>query len=240
MPLVVNCEDEMFMFKTFALKGKNYVSTTLLEVVKYVFSQAQEKSELWDSQTYNILSDIDLGKFEIGEGTLPLKVFEELKKTYGIVTYVKDRVFYIGFQFREDAIEPKTIIIENQVIEDDTRVNTNKYRTLLVKAKSIGKDGKTLETTAGVVGGDTVSKIYYNIKSFTALQALADAEHERLSISGLKGGFTTFLHPKLEHSTEVRVESTANPEKNETVFIRSVKISSGISGGRQEVKLGGI
>ena len=43
VPLVIQCEDEMFMFKTFALKGKNYASTNLLEVVKYVFGQAQEK-----------------------------------------------------------------------------------------------------------------------------------------------------------------------------------------------------
>lgn len=240
VPLVVNCEDEMFMFKTFALKGKNYNNTTLKEVVEYVFSQAQSKSELWNGQTYNILSDIDLGKFEIGEGALPLKVFEELKKTYGIVTYVKDRVFYIGFQFSEKAITPKTITIENQVINDDTRVNTDKYRTLLIKAKSIGKDGKTLETTSGSPGGDTISKIYYNISSISSLQKLADAEHERLKQSGLKGSFTTFLHPKLEHSTEVKVVSTLNPEKNETVFIRSVKTSSGVGGGRQEIILGGI
>lgn len=240
IPLVVQCEDEMFMFKTFALKGKNYKSASLLDIVKYVFSQAQSKSDLWDNQTYKILSDVELGKFEIGEGALPLKVFEELKKTYGIVTYVKDRVFHIGFQFSEDKLDPKVIVIENQVIDDGTMVNTNKYRTLLIKAKSIGKDGVTLEATSGSFGGDTISKIYYNISSKSALQSLADSEHKKLEQSGLKGSFTTFLHPKLEHSTLVTVESTANPEKNETVFIRSVKTSSGISGGRQEIVLGGV
>jgi len=55
VPLVIQCQDEMFMFKTFSLKGKNYNSTTLLEVVKYVFAQAKEKSDLWNEQTYNIL-----------------------------------------------------------------------------------------------------------------------------------------------------------------------------------------
>lgn len=240
VPLVVQCEDEMFMFKTFALKGKNYANTTLLEVVKYVFSQATEKSDLWNNQTYNILSDIDLGKFEIGEGALPLKVFEELKKTYGIVTYVKDRVFYIGFQFSEGNLEAKTILIENQVIDDNTRKNTSKYRNVLIKARSIGKNGKTIDVLSGKTGGDTISKIYYNISSNKALQELADAEYDRQKISGLKGSFTTFLHPKLEHSTLVTVNSTANPEKNETIFIRSVKTSSGISGGRQEIILGGI
>ena len=162
------------------------------------------------------------------------------RKTYGIVTYVKDMVFYIGFQFSEDKLEPKLIEIENQVIDDNTRVNTNKYRTLLIKAKSIGKDGITLTVESGTAGGDTISKIYYNIKTLAALQSIADAEHDKLSISGLKGSFTTFLHPKLEHSTLVEVKSTANPEKNDIVFIRSVKTSSGISGGRQEVILGGI
>jgi hypothetical protein len=149
-------------------------------------------------------------------------------------------VFFIGFQFSEEKLTPKTIVIENQVINDGTNLNTSKYRVLLVKAKSIGKNGVTLKAEFGTIGGDSIAKIYYNISSQSALNDLAKAEHERLSVSGLKGSFETFLHPRLEHSTLVTVESTANPEKNDTVFIRSVKTSSGISGGRQEIILGGI
>jgi len=241
VPIKISCEDEMFVFKTFSLKGINYANATLKQVLDYVFSQAKSKSPLWRNQNYILASqDIDLGKFEIGEGALPLKVFEELKKTYGLYTYCKDRVFYVGFQFSEAENDPIVIDAQNQVIEDNTEYNTDKFRQVLVKAKSINKNGSTLEATAGVEGGDTISKVFYNVTSLASLQAKADAELKAQTLEGLKGSFTTFLHPKIEHSQKVAYTDRKNPEKSGVYFVRSVTTSSGLGGGRQNVKLGGI
>jgi hypothetical protein len=136
IPLLLECEDEMYKLKKMAIINKTYsnikLKALLADIVKGYEIEAL---------------DMDLGKFMIDKAT-PYKVVEELKQQYGIRCYFRGKTLVAGLvvdlkpQKNHDFTFGKNIRKSS-----DLKYLTKEARKVWIKAESMQKGGKTKKPT---------------------------------------------------------------------------------------------
>ena len=231
LPIRIKCQDAMYLAKQFTMT-KTFKSVKLSELVEYVF---QSSGGLLDGYGYDFKADIDLGKFRINRAT-GAQVFEELKKKYGIYSYVLDNNFSFGFTYSELFTPPKKFTFEENIISDNLVFKREEDIRLKAKAVSIDSNNNKIEVSVGDPDGEQRTLHYYGLNE-AALKEIAQADLEKLKYTGFKGDFTTFLHPFIQHSQTIEIESLKLPERNGRYYVAKVVTSFGSGGGRQTITL---
>jgi hypothetical protein len=258
IPVRLECEDSMFIFKQFKVtypqkfttvtlskKGKPLKhpkiiseNITLKQLVDYIFNEG-EYNDLLDGITYNIVDDIKLGQFRASNAT-PAQIFDKLRDLYGIYTYMKGSVLYIGFA--SNAADTK----EAEFKMEEVCINSNEldYQreedfTIKVKCISMLPDNTKIEAEAGDAEGEQRTYHYYNIQTEAELKTLAEKRVKENKYTGFRGYFETFGEPLLKHGDRLKMTSTKLPERNGVYLIKSVKRLFSVTGGyRQLFELG--
>lgn len=232
-PMTIECEDGAWLMKQFNLDNYSEDST-LEDVVKYVFDQGA--SEL-QGYSYQITGARKLGQFTIENNPNGLQVFEELKKTYKIYTYERDKVFYIGFAYSEELPEAKEINFEKQIISNNLIYKEADAVKLGVKVKSIHPETNVkTEVFVGETGGDVITLFDPSgTDNPEELREFGEKELEKFKYTGFTGDFLTFLHPYVKHSTSVNLTSSRQPERNGEYYIKRVVTEFGMEGGKQTI-----
>lgn len=84
IPLLIECEDEMYKLKRMPQISKTFASVTLKELIRFI------------APNYTVEAiDMPLGKFMI-ENANPYKIIEELKGQYGVRCYFDGKVLKAG------------------------------------------------------------------------------------------------------------------------------------------------
>ena len=234
----IEAEDASYLLKqnTVTFSNKNVTANSLLEEI----SPIAYKTE-----------DAALGKFRVTRVT-PAQVLYELKKKYGLQSYIKDEVLRVGLAYYQDEGTNHIFDLEGNIIENDLEfidVNELKPSVLglnikndntIVEKWAYYESGKTEPTIAdekpdGYAQTDKIS-ISEEIGVNDLERLITDTLENRIS-TGIRGTFTAFAEPSVKHGDTVKLKSRKFPEKEGTYLVKKVNKSFGLGGGRQEITL---
>jgi len=223
VPLRFRCEDEMWKLKqtNYTLSYKNpTLKQILTDVVDIPFEAV----------------DAELGPLRFTNRSAA-QILEELRKTYGLQSFVRDGKLYSGLAYWPDLASRHELKFEFDILpDDDLEYQREDDISFKVKAVSMMPDNSKIELELGDPTGETRTLTYIGL-SESELRATANREIERLRYEGYKGSFTTFGQPQIRHGDFVTLIDPRYGDRNGTYLVKRVTTTGGISGYRQEVEL---
>jgi len=235
--IIIEAEDEAFKLKQNSIT-KSYKSVDLSTLISDVAPIE-----------VNVVNS-ELGAFRITRATTA-KVLEELKKTYGLVSYIKNKILRVGLAYYPDESKEITLDFENTIIENNLEfTEANELPLYIVGTTATSDPKKPLIRYAyyndkqEIIVADTPPDIGEPEK-FTIKTAIPQADldnyitrrlEKRMS-EGTRGDVVTFLQPSIEHGDTVTLISRKFPERNGSFLVKKVVKTFGLDGGRQIVTL---
>jgi hypothetical protein len=223
-PTTIICQDAMWLLKRKPV-SKTFRIVKLKELLDAITSDIQV-----------VAAEIGLGQFRIKDAT-PVQVLEEIKKTYGLVSFFKGDTLYSGlpypvigqthnFEFGRNIIDQGTEL--SFVSKEDTRIR--------VKAISIKPDNTKIEVEVGDPEGELRTLNFYNL-SQSDLKKMAEQEAEKLRYDGFRGSFMAFGQPSVQHGDIVRIADNKYNRSGQYI-VKSVTKTVTIDGGyRQKIEI---
>ena len=189
MPIVITCEDGMFLLKNKAATKLTYKTATIEQILK-----DQDLGGL----PFKVFGEQSIGQYRVTAETVS-GLLNDLKSV-GIRSFVKidtagNPTLYCGVLF-EPETEKKQVFIANgkgvNIIDDkDLKIQSSADIFIKMKAISIAPDNTKIRVEVGDADGDRRTLYTYN-KTEPELKKWADQELKRLKRDGLTGSFTTF------------------------------------------------
>jgi hypothetical protein len=233
LPLMFECEDEMYVLKKNTLANKSWDGVSLSTLLKYIMPSGV-------SYTTNGFSFTNLGKIRISNNATTAMVLDMLKRNYQVFSFYRNRKLYIGLPYQVSLRKNRTFDFEKNIIEDKSlEYMRDEDVKIKVKAVSITPDNKKTEAfwPSEDAEGEQKTIHKYNI-SESDLQAEAKRYYETFKYEGYRGSFVTFGEPYTNHGDGVQLLSTKLPEREKGVYlVRSVKRTFGQNGYRQQIEL---
>jgi len=224
-PFIVECEDAAWLAKQHTIT-KSYKKVSLDDL-------------LWDNEPLEIehdAIDANLGSFKMKNVNL-IQVLDELKKTYGLVSFFRNGVLKSGLAYYPDDANDLTFDFEKTIIENSLEFLKEEDVRIKVKAISMLPDNKKIEVEVGDENGEQRTLTYYNLTE-AELTEIAERELPKLKYTGYKGDFTTFGQPMTKHGDNVTIVSRKFPEREGTYLVDKVVTTFGVNGYRQNITLG--
>lgn len=230
-PVVVKCEDSMFLLKQKKVTPKAFKTALLKDVMKHILEGTGIDFKLVDDT-------LKVGNYRTSKPTIADEL-QELKEKYMLNSYFRtidgENVLYVGLIYPLDNREKykfvygKNIISENFEYQDRDEIKA--------KVEAISFDAKHVKKTVelGDKDGDVI-KIRIDGLTEAELKKYAQESLDRYKQGGLKGSFETFGQPEV--NTCDIVEIFPSEEKNGVYLIKKNEISFGINGYRQKIELG--
>lgn len=227
-PIVITCEDEMFMLKQKPTQKKAYRSVTLETLLK----------DQGISYRLNIMGEQSLGAYRVTADTVAALLGKLAEQ--GIRSFFRyedgEPVLYCGVLFERDTQHSQVFktglnIISDQSLQQQKAENMR----LRVKAVSLMPDNKKIKVEVGDADGEHRTLHTYN-KTESELKAWAEQEIKRLKRDGLTGSFTTFGHTLVDCLDAVGI--IIDGTKMGIYQVKKNVIKYGDSGYRQEITLG--
>ena len=245
-PLVLECEDSMWLLKQINLVSKQFIDTTIKTVIEYATAGLKNITIEYDDK------DANMGSFEVdNKGFVnAVTVFEVLKKNFGYNIYFQDNILQVRILNSILSLDKPAHVMDLQfnVIEDNLTFQRDDDVGMVVRFESKQKDnsvitlfgfkenGKTVISTKPKQGG-IVNSWKVPELSEKLIRELITKNIDKYIWEGFQGGFTTFLEPTIEHSDRIDYIDPRLPEKNGRYLIKGVVTIFGIDGGRQIVEL---
>ena len=224
VPVVIECRDGLWKL--------------LQQPFNKAYSSAHVPTMLRDlvGDTYKVQAlDATIGPMRI-ERARKGDAFKALKDEFGLVTYLKGDTVYCGILFASGAREVK-YRMEQNVKDNSLTYRTEEDVALKVTAKSILRDGTSVEVEVGDPDGESRTLNYYGIQSKAELKKLAEVDMLKFKYDGYEGSFKGFGIPFLQHGDKVQLTSTDYPERDGHYLAEGVAVSFGPDGFERTVKL---
>lgn len=222
-PFEIHCEDAMFLLKqkTFT---KSWKSVSLKELI----------ADLVTDIPFEVV-DAELGAFRITRVNV-VQVLDELKKVYGLTSFVRDGKLFVGVPYTGAGAEHDFDFNKN-IIQSDLEYLREDDVKIKVTAVSMQPDNKKIQIETGDSQGDNRTLTFYNLTE-SELKKAADREIDKLKYEGFRGSFTTFGSPKVIHGDTVKLNDNKFPERSGSYFIEGIETNFGMNGFRQKINLG--
>lgn len=180
--------------------------------------------------------DIELGKFRISNANI-VEVFEELKKSYGLITFIQDGKLYSGLPYKESLQDEQNYNLEQNVADSSSLIYSRADdKKIKVKAVSIYPDNTKEEIELGDADGEQKTFNFYDVPK-SELEATAKRELERVKVDGYTGAMTTFGVPFAQHNDAAIIKSEKTPERTGTYLIKGTVVTFGVNGFRRVLSL---
>jgi hypothetical protein len=182
-----------------------------------------------------------LGKIRI-EKTSIAKVLQHLKDNYGLFSFFVKNILYVGtpylsgFQYADQS--PVIFDFQQNIISSNLEYSDQNDRKIKIEAIGIQANNQTIKTTIGDPDGETHTLHYYQINTESELKQHAEADYQRLNVSGYKGDFLAFGLPAVTHGMQARIQDSQFPERGGVYKIDSVESTFDTQGIRQKIELG--
>lgn len=226
LPLEIICEDEMYL-----IKQTNFNKSFRTVNLKVLIAEVLKES---GSSLSFVANDIELGKFRIVEAN-GVEVFEELKKSYGIYTFIQNGTLFSGLPYQIELQNKVKYHLEKNILDSSDLVfSRNDDQKLKVKAISI-TDNIKIEETLGDASGESRTLYFYGL-SRKELIDTATREIERIKSTSLKGVLETFGEPFIQHNDIASINSESTPEKIGDYLVKRVFTRFGMGGFRREIE----
>jgi len=228
-PIVLECEDKMFILKTTIISKYSKTSVTLKNLLTDIIGDVVE---------FRTLLDVELGSFKVSNASVA-KVLDTLKSDYGFYSYFVNGVLNVGLA--ADASDTQTIEykFEENIIDDSSlEYQRSEDMRLKVKAVSINSsDNSKIEVEVGDDDG-ALKTFYTQNATLEGLRQFANLKLTEWKYEGFSGSFTTFGEPYIRHGDTAKLISDKFPEKNGLYEVVSVKRIFGMDGYKQDIELG--
>jgi len=222
-PIVLELQDASYLFKQQNLT-RSYKTVNLKDLLE---------DTIGDLVPFEA-DDVTLGEFRITRANIA-QVLEELQKTYGLRSYMRDGTLYSGLAFRPELRTDHVLKFELNIVEDSLIYKKEDDVPLKIKAISILPDNTKLEVEIGDPKGDARTLTYYNL-SKAELTKRAEQEKERLIYEGYRGELTSFGEPFVRHQDAINLVSDKLPERDGLYLVREVITTFGAGGFRRTIK----
>jgi hypothetical protein len=245
--MVLECENDAFLYKLQSLNPVVLKDTNYDELIKTIYSGK-----------YKTLTD-PIGDCKIGKNVTLLEVLDEMRQKLGTIAYWQDGILFIDYEIiKEPSKTVEFNINENVPIgEDNLEIlkptqQENIYFDVISYGVSPQKDGTVIELYArykDVPGSEIIVsdvKPSGNLNKFEipgltrdALEKLIKRRLPNLWYTGAVGEITTFGSPSLKHGDLAAIYDKNNKDRNGKYQILEVRKRFGVGiGFRQTVKLG--
>ena len=228
-PIVLECEDKMFILKTTIISKYSKTSVTLKNLLTDIIGDVVE---------FRTLLDVELGSFKVSNASVA-KVLDTLKSDYGFYSYFVNGVLNVGLA--ADASDTQTIEykFEENIIDDSSlEYQRSEDMRLKVKAVSINSsDNSKIEVEVGDEDG-ALKTFYTQNATLEGLRQFANLKLTEWKYEGFSGSFKTFGEPYIRHGDTAKLISDKFPEKNGLYEVVSVKRIFGMDGYKQDIELG--
>lgn len=264
MPIVLECEDNMWLLKQLPCKPQVWPKDKTLEDLL---------RSLLDGTnfTVNALTNTTLGDFVVQNESVA-QLLDRLRKDYYIETYFAGNELRVGisiyvepppshpvYTFQENIIDDNLVYRRKDDIKLSAVVNSINTNTL----SSTNKRGKSKTKTERLSiliytlpdgtftyvqkqdgvdfpsneEGERRTLFFPNISSAKELFELGKTELEKYYYTGFKGSFTTFAMPYVTVGDTIALKDEVLPDRDGKYRVRAVTYSGGVNGHRQEITL---
>lgn len=199
IPLVVECEDEMFKMRRSGNFTESFKSIKLKQLLQ----------KIAPGYEYEVIDNIDLGKFIIANANA-FEVLEALRKDYLLHSRFDGKKLIVGFPTDLKPQADHTFNVDYMRSADSLKFVTKDDMKLQIKAISNNSDGTKTVVTVGETGGSTRTLNFAN-KSKSELEALAKKQLGTLSFDGYQGAFDAMGEPYVVVGDAVIIKDTNYP-----------------------------
>lgn len=229
VPIVVECEDEMYQLKYKQCKKLAYKSVTLEKLLK--------DQEI--GVPIKVFGEQNIGQYRVTSDTVA-SLLGSLSRN-GIRGFFKLNddgapELYCGVVFPPAGAATQTFKKYVNIITDNLEQQRAEDIRLFIKAISLMPNNKKITVEVGDADGEKRTIHAYN-KTKPELEAWAKQELTRLKVDGLSGSFTTFGFKFVNKLDNINVE--VDQDNKGTYQATKNVITFGLGGLRQDITIGG-
>lgn len=226
-PLLIECENEMWLLKQAKVKAKRYPKFNLKEFMK----------EVCPNVAVELPKELSLGEVIIKEETTAANVLDMLMREYPFKAFFRDGALY-GVKMAMGTLpSAKTLTFSpsQNIVSDSLKYVKAEDVNIVIKAKSILHDNTKLEAEAPQNGEGEIRTFYApQCKTQAVLQAFADGKLKELKVDKMTGNFTAFGIPHVRKGDIVKLKNEDKPEQNNKRFLAAAVTYTFNSGGYQQ------
>lgn len=235
VPLIISCEDEMYLLKQIVVKTKNYPALSLKQLLDEYLPANIEREVV----------DVNLGEFRVSNDPSLAKVLDYIKQEYTLNFFFRDGKFYAALPSTKLTQTGNNklinIDIQKMVKSDNIETDTDETRKLIVKVKTVMPDNTKIEVQEPKEAGDG------EVHSFLALDkttesSLRDYAKELLikyNPGTLKGNLVLYGLPRVQLGDFVKLTDTENETRNGKLCeIQKITYTIGQSYYTQTIEIG--
>lgn len=218
VPLILECEDEMFQMKKAPRITKFIKSGKLIDILRAVIPA---------KYTIESNADYSIGKWLIEDAT-PYNVLEELREKAGIRAYFKNpTTLCVGMivDFKAEAIH-KFNFSENVRRGSSLKFEQKESKPVFLTVESKQSNGTVLKVSTGEKGGDEKTiKLWPNMTQ-SELKLWADKQQSSVSYNGFEGSLDSWCYPRTNPGDAAQLYRPFYKDRHQDgrYFIESVTI----------------
>lgn len=249
-PFVLLCEDDGYTLKQRNIENYYNTATSVNDIISHVV--------VGSGISFRAV-DANLGAFRISNKDYVnvLDVLDILKSKYGLYSWFRDRVLYVGLPYSQTFFTPadRTFIFNGQrgnIIQDGTSLEyqIRGHKDIVLKGVSIKLDNTKTELycyydpSGSIVLSPFAGQGEQSTFTYIELNEMELAERLRDTLptiiyTGYTGSFETFGMPFTRPLDRVTLKDNKFPERDGTYLVRSVsrKFDGGAATYRQNIEL---
>ncbi|PTT14272.1 hypothetical protein DBR27_04315 [Flavobacterium sp. HMWF030] len=218
MPLLLECEDEMFKLKKAPRITKFIKSGKLIDILKAVLPA---------KYSIECNADYSIGKWLIQDAT-PYNVLEELREKAGIRAYFKNpTTLAVGMivDFKAETVH-KFNFSENVRRGSSLKFQEKESKPIFLTVESKQANGSVLTISVGEKGGDEKKMKLWPNMTKSELQLWANKQQTSVSYSGFEGTLDGWCVPRTKpgHAAQLYRPFYKDRHQDGRYFIESVTI----------------
>ncbi len=231
VPIVIKCEDGMFLLKQLKVKPKAYKTGVLSEIISDLLKETKINFKLIDE-------DLKVGKYRTTRSTVAEEL-QELKERYMLSFYFRtineENVLYVGLVYPFDNRKKLIFKHSKNIINESFEYRQKEEIKAKVEAISFDQKNNKISLELGDPDGDVI-KMRIDGLTKEELRKYAEQSLERYKHNGLKGSFETFGAPEVSKCDVVDI--TARNASQGVYLVKKNEIDFGMSGYRQKIEIG--
>ncbi|CAI9429698.1 Phage protein D [Candidatus Ornithobacterium hominis] len=218
IPLLIECEDEMYQLKKANKLSKTFSKISLKELLKFI------------APAYDIEAlDVNLGKFMINNAT-PYEVITALKEQYGIRCYFKGKVLHAGLLIDMKPASNHDFVFGRNIRESsDLKYLSKEKRQKKFIAVSLQKGtSKKLKSEYGEnINGEVTVHAPVGLTQ-TELNDWVKKQHDSQVFEGYNGSVDGWLIPRVKAQDSIQLEDPnyTNKYRNGRYFVEAVTLTA--------------
>lgn len=230
-PIVIKCEDGMFLLKQKKVIPKAYRAASLKEIMTDLLAGTEIKFQLIDK-------DLQIGKYRMTHSTVSEEL-QELKEKYMLNFYFRnvneENILYTGLAYPSDNQNKLKFVHSKNIISEDFEYQNKEDIRVKIEAITFNKKNEKQTLEIGDSDGEVI-KMQFDCLTEEELRKYAQQALDNYKKNGIKGSFETFGVPEVSKCDIVDITSS---DKNERVYlVKKNEITFGTNGYRQKIELG--